>query len=127
LGGLCRMGKGIDDKLFEGLKRSKFRSRFKLKPKELEYIQQKGIDKIQEHARDFIIKRLAPAEPKNDGKQTPMRGHPVFIAQHATATCCRSCLAKWHKIKAHKELSGCEIDYVVEVLMRWIELNTGGS
>ena len=45
-----------------------------------------------------IIKRIAPKEPLNDGKQTPMKGHPVFIAQHATATCCRECTRKWHKM-----------------------------
>ena len=111
------------ENLFERLSRSKFRSRFKLKPKDLEYIRQKGMDAIREHARNFVTKRLAPAEPKNDGKQTPMKGHPVFIAQHSTGTCCRSCLAKWHKIKAHRQMSGFEIDYVVEVLMKWISLN----
>ena len=67
--------------------KSKFRSRFKLRAKELEYINEKGLDTIHSHACDFIRDRVAPAEPVNDGKQTPMRGHPVFIAQHATATC----------------------------------------
>jgi hypothetical protein len=115
------------ENLFNSLSKSKFRSRFKLKHKDLEYIQQKGIDTIERHANDFITNRLAPAEPKNDGKQTPMRGHPVFIAQHATGTCCRSCLAKWHKIPQHKQLAQTEIDYVVAVLMKWIELNAPPS
>ena len=69
------------------LAKSKFRSRFKLRKKELEYIKDKGLDKIRSHACDFIRDRVAPSESANDGKQTPMRGHPVFIAQHATATC----------------------------------------
>ena len=56
----------------------------------------------------------------NDGAQTPMKGHPVFIAQHATATCCRSCLYKWHKIAKNKELSSEEIDYIVDIIMTWI-------
>jgi len=47
---------------------------------------------IEQHARDFVNECLAPELPKNDGKQTPMKNHPVFIAQHATATCCRKCL-----------------------------------
>jgi hypothetical protein len=111
--------------LFDKLSRSKFRSRFKLKAADIEYINQRGIDIICRHARDFITKRLAPAEPKNDGRQTPMKGHPVFIAQHATATCCRSCLEKWHSIKQHKNLTKIEIDYVAEVIMQFIkkELN----
>ncbi|MFA5292206.1 MAG: DUF4186 domain-containing protein [Phycisphaerae bacterium] len=107
--------------LFERLSKSKFRSRFKLKPADIEYIHKKGLQAIERHARDFITKRLAPAEPKNDGKQTPMKGHPVFIAQHATATCCRKCLFKWHKIEYIKSLSDSEIDYVAAVIMRWIE------
>ena len=82
--------------ILDRLAKSKFRSRFKLRAKELEYIKDKGLDTIHSHACDFIRDRVAPAEPVNDGKQTPMRGHPVFVAQHATATCCRVCIEKWH-------------------------------
>ena len=78
--------------LFERLGQSKFRSRFHLKQVDIDYINSKGLDKIEEHARDFIAKREAPSVIPNDGKQTPMHGHPVFIAQHATATCCRECI-----------------------------------
>ena len=74
--------------LFERLENSRFRSRFHLKQKDIDYIHEKGLDTIRKHAEDFITKREAPAYIPNDGKQTPMRGHPVFIAQHATATCC---------------------------------------
>jgi len=108
--------------LFLRLSKSKFRSRFKLSVKDVEYIKEKGVDTIERHARDFVTSRLAPAEPKNDGKQTPMKGHPVFIAQHATATCCRGCLSKWYKIPQHKQLDKDEIDYIVAVLMKWIEV-----
>ena len=106
--------------LFAGLSKSSFRSRFHLKEQDKEYVRQKGLDKIQEHAQDFIEKRLAPAVIPNDGKQTPMRGHPVFIAQHATATCCRGCLKKWHDIKPEGELTKEQQDYVVSVIMEWI-------
>ncbi len=110
------------DLLFEKLAKSHFRSSFELKGRELEYLNSKGLDKILEHGRDFIETRLAPANPPNDGKQTPMRNHPIFIAQHATATCCRGCLQKWHGIpsKDH-ELSQNEKDYILEVLERWIK------
>ena len=87
------------DPLFARLARSTFRSRFHLGTKERQYCWDKGAETIDKHAADFIAARLAPAHPVNDGKQTPMRGHPVFIAQHATATCCRGCLAKWHAIQ----------------------------
>ena len=103
------------------LQKSKFRSSFHLKEKDINYIKEKGMDKIKEHAYDFISKRLALKDIPNDGKQTPMKGHPVFIAEHATATCCRGCLFKWHHISKNKELSKTEIDYIVNVIMKWIE------
>lgn len=108
------------ESLFYRLSKSKFRNSFKLKEKDLKYISDKGLDTIKSHAYDFISKRLAPKNISNDGKQTPMRGHPVFIAQHATATCCRECLYKWHKIEKNKELTKEEIDYIVDIIMTWI-------
>ena len=110
-----------EEELFGRLKLSKFRSSFKLKSSDFKYIEDKTLDVIRSHAYDFITKRLAPKNLSNDGKQTPMRGHPVFIAQHATATCCRGCLYKWHHISKDKELSSLEIDYVVNIIMTWIE------
>lgn len=108
------------DEVFAALGRSRFRSRFHLGKKEAEYLNQKGVSVIIEHARDFITTRLAPACPANDGRQTPMRNHPVFIAQHATATCCRKCLAKWHNIPEGKQLSQKQLEYIIEVLHRWL-------
>ena len=107
--------------ILDRLAKSKFRSRFKLGAKELEYIKDKGLDVIHSHACDFIRDRVAPAEPTNDGKQTPMRWHPVFIAQHATATCCRGCIEKWHKLPQHRELTQTEQEYLVSIIMEWIK------
>ena len=107
--------------ILEKLNHSKFRSSFHLKDKEKNYIKEKGLNTIESHAKDFIAKRLAPANPLNDGKQTPMKGHPVFIAEHATATCCRNCLYKWHHIPKNKELTNEEQDYIVQVIMTWIQ------
>lgn len=108
------------DPLFARLARSTFRSRFRLGQKERAYCLEKGAETIVRHAADFIAKRLAPAQPANDGKQTPMRGHPVFIAQHATATCCRGCLAKWHNIPQGVPLSPQQQHYIVVVIHRWL-------
>lgn len=110
----------IDDKLSD-LSHSKFRSSFHLRKKELAYLNSKGYEVIKEHARDFVKKKLAMAYPENDGVQTPMKNHPVFIAQHATATCCRGCLEKWHHIKKGKELTINEQNYIVELIMEWIK------
>lgn len=109
------------EEILSKLSKSKFRSSFHLRKYMISYIEEKGLDTIEEHARIFILKRLASKMPKNDGKQTPMKGHPVFIAQHATATCCRSCLEKWHHISQNKELSTEEINYIINIIMMWIK------
>jgi len=110
------------ERLFSILATSKFRSRFKLGKKEREYLQDKGFSVIEQHAHNFVEERLAPALPKNDGKQTPMKKHPVFIAQHATATCCRRCLEKWHQIERGKKLTPEQVDYIVLVIMYWLRI-----
>lgn len=111
--------------LFSSLERSAFRRRFRLGPSEQKYLQDRGMAVILEHARKFIAQRLAPAHPTNDGWQTPMRGHPVFIAQHATATCCRGCLEKWHGIARGRELSDAQQLYVLRVIQLWLNRQTG--
>lgn len=108
--------------LFETLSKSKFRSRFHLSKKDLDYINEKGIDKVESHAKDFVSKRVSSNMISNDGKQTPMRGHPVFIAQHATATCCRGCIEKWHKIPKGRCLSVTEQEYIVKVIVTLIKM-----
>lgn len=108
------------DDLFGRLAKSSFRNRFKLRPQERAYLEQKGEAVIEQHARDFVRQRLGPAFPKNDGKQTPTRNHPVFIAQHATASCCRKCLQKWHNIPTGAELTDEQVDYIIRVIMVWL-------
>lgn len=114
----------MDEKIkniLDRLSKSKFRSSFHLKDKDILYIEDKGIDKIRNHAYDFVTKRLADTSNVTDGKQTPMKGHPVFIAQHATGTCCRRCLEKWHHISKNKNMTEDDIKYVVDIIMSWIE------
>ena len=112
--------------LLKRLRHSHFRSRFRLGGREIEYIRERGLDRIRTHAQAFVTQRLAPALPSRDGKQTPMKGHPVFIAQHGTATCCRKCLNKWHGIEPGRPLSEQEIAHVVTVIMDWIETEVEG-
>lgn len=109
------------EQIFTKLEISDFRRKFKLKDTDKKYIEEKGLDVIKSHAQDFIKKRIAPADIKNDGKQTPMKGHPVFIAQHATATCCRGCINKWHKFPKGVKLTQTQQDYLVGLIMCWIE------
>jgi hypothetical protein len=107
--------------LFAALKRSSFRARFRLNADDRSYLVKHGLAKILEHGREFIQQRLAPAKITNDGRQTPLNGHPIFVAQHATATCCRKCLAKWHHIARGKELNELESRYVLNVLEHWLK------
>ncbi len=110
----------IDDAL-EKLNRSKFRSSFRLSEQDVRYIDEKGMETIRSHAEDFVRTRLAPAYIENDGKQTPMRGHPVFKAQHACACCCRGCLEKWYRVRKGTELSEVQQKKIVDLMMAWID------
>ena len=109
------------DQALDRLKSSKFRSGFHLNEDDIRYIQMKGISLIRSHAEDFVRKKLAPAVPDNDGKQTPTHGHPVFKAMHATACCCRGCMNRWYKVPRNRELTESEQKRVVNLLMAWIE------
>lgn len=109
------------EQALDKLSRSKFRSSFYLTKKEKAYIQEKGLDTVRRHACDFVSTRLAPPAQPNDGKQTPMHGHPAFKAMHATACCCRGCLQKWYKVSPNRELSEDEQRRVVNLMMAWID------
>jgi len=108
------------DDLFDALGRSAFRTKFRLDATDQAYLRAKGLDVVTAHAADFIARRLAPAAPARDGRQTPWRGHPAFVAQHATATCCRGCLEKWHAIPRGRPLTDDEQAHVVAAIRRWL-------
>jgi hypothetical protein len=101
--------------------RQPFRAGFHLRGRDRGLAQLHGPARLREHAHEIVAKRLAPAEPRNDGRQTPYRGHPVFVAQHATATCCRACLERNHGIERGRDLTAGERAYVVDAICRWIE------
>ena len=109
------------DELFLALKKSSFRSRFRLSAKEQRYLCDKTLRGVMQHAEALLWERIASDRPKKDGKQTPMRGHPILVAQHATATCCRKCLGKWHRIPENVCLSAEQMAYILSVLKRWLE------
>ncbi len=113
--------RNLDD-LFAALTRSRFRRSIALGAKDRDYLAAKGGAAVLDHARAFIAERLAPAAPRNDGKQTPFRGHPVFVAQHATATCCRGCLAQWHGVDKGRPLTVDEQEHVVAAIARWLAI-----
>lgn len=112
---------------FDRLARSSFRAGFHLSQKEKEYARTKGLEVIRSHAQDFVRTRLAPAHIPNDGRQTPMRGHPVFVAQHACACCCRGCLQKWYHVRPGVELTPVQQEKIVNFLMAWIQRELDAS
>jgi hypothetical protein len=114
--------------LAERLARSKFRSRFKLTGKDLGTAKkQLASGELRGKAAQWLENKLFCANPENDGKQTPMRGYPVFVAQHATATCCRGCLEKWHRIPQNRPLTLEKRELVLDIILRWIELNSANN
>ena len=110
------------DEVFARLAHSAFRRRFRLAARERDYLRARDKETVLMHARAFVAHRLAPARPANDGKQTPFRGHPVFVAQHATATCCRGCLSKWHGMPAGRPLTADEQGHAVAAIGRWLDM-----
>ncbi len=113
------MNKIIINNQLEILAKSKFRNSFHLRKYMIKYIEDKGMDTILNHTYDFVNQKLVILK-ENDGKQTPMKGHPVFIAMHACACCCRGCLEKWHHIPKNKILTNNEKNYIVSLLIEWI-------
>ena len=109
----------INNKL-NSLEKSKFRSSFHLNKKVIEYIDIKGLELVESHCNDFIDKNLKNYNKEKDGKQTPTKNHPVFVAQHATATCCRGCIEKWYHIPKEKVLQENEIKCIKAMIMEWI-------
>jgi exodeoxyribonuclease V alpha subunit len=115
------------EEALDKLRASKFRGRFKLTAADFEYINRVGTGTIERHAADFVRERLSDAEPKNDGKQTPMRGHPVFKAMHATAMCCRGCMEKWWRVKKGVQLTALQQQKGVNLIMAWIKMQMEGG
>jgi hypothetical protein len=120
------MGPDRIDRRLDRLALQPFRRKFHLRGRERAMAEQKGLRTIRRHGADLIGRRVAPARPRDDGRQTPYRGHPVFVAQHATATCCRACLLKWHEIPKGEALTREQRDYVLDVIERWLERELDG-
>ncbi|MBV1832678.1 DUF4186 domain-containing protein [Novacetimonas pomaceti] len=106
--------------LWARLSRSGFRARFHLDDRDRAYLRRQGLQAVSHHATEFIATRLAPAHPHKDGRQTPWRGHPVFVAQHATGTCCRDCIEKWHGFTKGHDLQPTQQAYILAVIRGWL-------
>ena len=100
---------------------SQFRAKSVLSEADRSSARDKGRHVIDRHAHEMLRARVGEAQPSNDGRQTPWRGHPVFTAQHATATCCRGCIEKWHGIAKGRPLTDAEVNRLADLVMAWID------
>ncbi|MCL7451690.1 MAG: DUF4186 domain-containing protein [Anaerolineae bacterium] len=89
--------------------------------KAMNHARRKGRQGLREAARHRLKKYTAPQHPFRDGMQTPWEGNVIFYAQHALACCCRTCLEYWHGIPKGVELSDEELDYLVELMMMYVD------
>lgn len=104
---------------FQSLQNEMIRHHFFHRPVDdtaMRHAQRKGRDQLKDAARDRLRKYLAVAEPPRDGRQTPLEGNAIFYAQHATATCCRTCLEYWHDIPRGRPLTDAEYNYCVSLV-----------
>lgn len=106
--------------ILSALQKSDFRKKFRLSNELRTYAQNLGENGLNEHAQEILQKRLVCAAKANDGKQTPMKGHPIFVAQHACALCCRGCVHKWYGIDPSRALTQEELTRAIELLTAWI-------
>ena len=111
----------LADRLAALWQHSAFRSGIHLTEPERADLRSLGLEAVAERSRPLIAARLGPAQPANDGRQTPWHGFPAFPAQHATATCCRGCLEKWHGIERGRALTAAEVAHAVSAIGRWLE------
>jgi len=104
---------------FAALQRELIRHHFFHRPvdeRAMRHAQRKGRLLLKEAAWDRLRKYLAPAQPPRDGRQTPLEGNAVYYAQHATATCCRTCLEYWHDIPKGSPLTPQELEYCAALI-----------
>ena len=104
---------------FAALQNELIRHHFFHKPVDdsaMRHAQRKGRVLLKQAARERLQKYLAPAHPPHDGRQTPFEGNAIYYAQHATATCCRTCLEYWHDIPKGRKLTSQEFDYCAALI-----------
>lgn len=93
-------------------------------PWTLNYVRRKGRYGLRDAYEIRIRKSVAPNQPFRDGAQTPFDSPKdgrmaLYCAQHATAACCRKCVAVWHGISEGIELSDADVRYLTNLGMEY--------
>ena len=90
------------------------------------HARRKGRLALFEAVETRLTKYLAPAKPPRDGYQTPLTGNAIYYAQHATATCCRTCLEYWHAIPKGRPLTAEEFGYCQALIELFLDQRLPG-
>jgi hypothetical protein len=111
---------------FNALKYEMWRHHFwhvELDQRAINYARRKGRLGLRDAVRKRLSTSIGGALPFHDGFQTPREnsGNPIYYAQHATASCCRKCVEKWHGIPQGRELTDSEIDYLKDLALLYID------
>lgn len=89
----------------------------------MNHARRKGKIKLKVDVENRIIKSVGKSNTGNawDGRQTPWEGNTIFYAQHATATCCRKCIKRWHGIPNDRDLNSDEIQYIKKLIFMYLD------
>ena len=92
-------------------------------PKAIQNARKRGKNLILDRAKEIITKKIAKIpEGYYDYLCTKKEGSEIInYAQHATGTCCRNCLERWHNIPQDIILSEKQVDYCVGLVKLYIE------
>ena len=116
----------VDDQqyLLDALERELIRHHFWHLPfdqKALDHASRKGRRQLYNGVKQRLRTSVGKAVPFRDGTQTPMSGNVLYYAQHATATCCRTCINYWHGLPRGRPLTESELDYLESLITRFLD------
>jgi hypothetical protein len=119
-------GRPTDDVafVFEQLRHELIRHHFWHLPfddKAINHARRKGRRQLHEAARRRLETSVGKAGMAFDGRQTPREGNTICYAQHATASCCRTCIEYWHDIPKDRDLTADELSYLSTLVIAYLD------
>lgn len=109
---------------FEALKYEFIRHHYWHKPfdeKAINYALKKGKIELLKTVEQRIRSSVKAPADAFDGRRTKWEGNPIHYGQHATATCCRKCIERWHDISRDVELTEKQIKYFTHLVVMFLE------
>ena len=90
------------------------------------YMEKKAAKLTIDEMRSKVIKILSNkinkkrSEIFRDSTQTPKGKDIIYLAQHATGTCCRRCIEEWYGINKEEIMNEEQINFLTEIIMTYI-------